>query len=181
MPAPSNASEPQYEPYGTTGRIQGGLLPPGAPLALVRYEVLLERSDLSAFLRRVAEPWVVQEPASAASPNQPGFFWNTMARPQAADADEPGGITAGVVDPARIAGLVVSTSVLVWAARSTGLTFALLASVPLWRNLDPLYVLPTGTGTGDATAAGDENDLPAPRSARWLPGGRLIASMDTDE
>jgi len=178
---PANAIELHYEPERAPGRVQAGPLSPGAPLSPLLLEGSPERVDVAAFLRRLADPSMAQQSEPASLPNRPAFVWSPMLRPQAAEPDAPGVLDAGAASPAQIAGLVASAAVLVWAARSAGLTVALLASVPLWRNLDPLHVLPNGSAAAGAAEAGDESDLPAPRTVVRVSGGRLIASMDAYE
>jgi hypothetical protein len=161
----------------------GSIALPASPLTAV--ESQSARAEVANLMRRVRER--VPEAAPTASSSRPvsSLVLEAVQRPRVEQIEDLPGLMVGATDMTQITGLVATTGVVLWAARSGGLSLALLASVPIWRNLDPLYVL---SGKHDAAAAAaaaegeseDDTDLPAVLPAGLQLNGRLVITSDAE-
>jgi hypothetical protein len=138
------------------------------------------RSDFAEIVRQWRQRVVVVQADGAGPAPTAGLITAAAARPTQGPLAPDEGFMLGPIDGAYITGLLASTGMVFWAARSGGITLALLASVPIWRNLDPLYVLPTDRLATAEAPGEDENDEPAPAALRpgWRIVGRPMLSID---
>lgn len=139
------------------------------------------RAELAEVFRRLRERVAAPDPDAGGGAVRPQLVLDPVTRPRTSTTEDLARITLGTADVAQVTGLVATTGLLLWAARSGGLTFALLASVPIWRNLDPLYVLPANPVHGTVVDGVEDDDvLPPVLPAAWRAAGRVVMMTDTD-
>ena len=107
----------------------------------------------------------------ALSPHQLSFSINapsnwsiSSAYPDSAtiaDKENDGNPLLVSLDSTQLGGMALSAGAVWWASRITGLVGSLLASVPAWRQLDPLLVVNHKTGEEDETADDFDADAEA--------------------
>jgi hypothetical protein len=66
-----------------------------------------------------------------------------------------------LLDSAQMGGVALSVGVVWWASRLAGVVGSLMASIPAWRQLDPLPVIGRGDDAEDAEWHHDQDDLDA--------------------
>jgi hypothetical protein len=187
----THSSESHHDPSAVTAldaiaTSDAGLLRVGVPAqkSLVSpplVDTFGGRSELADLLRRIREQAVAPEFIGFAPSSRSALFIDPVTQPRLAGITGPVGMTLGPADAAQITGLVATAGLTIWVARSAGLTFALLASVPIWRNLDPLYILPADPAGRASTDEHGDDMPPVMVPAAWQAAGRLVVSMDGDD
>ncbi|MCX7200612.1 MAG: putative Ig domain-containing protein, partial [Proteobacteria bacterium] len=187
----AHASESHHDPSAVTGpdaiaNSDAGLLRVGVPtqkplVSPPLVDTFGGRSELADLLRRIREQAVAPEFIGVAPSSRSALFIDPVTQPRPAGITAPIGMTLGPANAAQITGLVATAGLTIWVARSAGLTFALLASVPIWRNLDPLYILPANPAGGESTDEQSDDMPPVVVPAAWQAAGRLVVSMDGDD
>jgi len=99
---------------------------------------------MAAALKSVGEELTIDSPA----------LWHDLDR---MGEQFTGGIDAKAMTVAAVTGMTMSVSYVVWTIRANYLIAALLAGVPLWKQLDPLEVLEQA-GAGAKKKRGQEAD-----------------------
>jgi hypothetical protein len=201
--APSGAAPPPYGGgrFGVPGSVLAprmGPIDPGgvpaqallltadptlsAPLGARPLDIPAARSDFAEVLRQWRQRVVVMDTQPDGAAPVGGLTASTASRPALGPLASDEGFTLGPADGAYITGLIATTGMVLWAARSGGMTLALLASVPIWRNLDPLYVLPSDRAAVADRGQPDEHDDPLPTTvpSNGRAAGRLVMSIDLE-
>ena len=79
----------------------------------------------------------------------------------AVDKENSGNPLLVSFDSTQLGGMALSAGAVWWASRISGLVGSLIASIPAWRQLDPLLVVNHNTGEEDATAEGFDAEAEA--------------------